>query len=432
MKKMYPLSPHFLGKTFVRQIQLYALLLAFCAGMLGLPGCQRTTNGPTSPAVDISSPSPSPVPAEPENPEKGETPSSSTGSCDNYADHADDVNLEVLKADGIPVTITMECAGDVDWYKIELSEVPAKLEVLLQNLPRVPEGSDFDLILYDSQRYELENGRSAQSGNYDEKLSLTVNDSTLYLQIYSFSGRGEAALIVTAKGNEDSGDTSGDETPEDGVDETLSTDEEETIEQLTYEEVLSTYFWSYPRGNSSDLLERSVETVIERSISCRLSDSDISGVLTIGNYAHVERDLLQSIDYIDGWALAVFNGSKNLLDTLKLTIRVTILDESGLDVQVSVPVEMTIQGDEYLVSDEEKGIYYLSQTYGDLFGKSHRDLQIFSGVVGEAGEQLSSSIFEQQVEIEWQIEDRDGMVCSGQAVGKRIADFELGNFLFSP
>ncbi len=415
MKKMNLSFHRFCGKTFVKQIQLYVVLLTLGAGILGLSGCQETTNNPTSPIVGPSSPTPSPTPIEPDNP-KEEMSSSNAGGCDNYADHPDDPSIKVLKVDGSPVTVTMECAGDVDWYKIELVHVPVKLDILLHD---IPDGRDFDLILYDSQRYELENGRSAQSGSYDEKLSLSVDDATLYLQIYSFSGRGEAELTVTAEGMVGRG--SGDGTSDDGGE----------GDQLTYEGVLSTHFWSYPRGNLSDVLERSVETVVERSLFCRLSDSDISGTLTIGNYAHVERDLLEAVDYIDGWALVVFNGSKSLLDTLKLTIRVTIVDESGLEVQVSAPIEMDIQGDEYFVSGEGDNVYYFSQTYGDLFGKSRRDLQIFSGVVGESGEQTSRSIFEQQIEIEWQVEDNDGRVCSGQEVGKRIADFKLGNFLFS-
>ena len=91
---------------------------------------------------------------------------------------------------------------------------------------------------------------------------------------------------------------------------------------------------------------------------------------------------------------------------------------------------METRGDDYLVSKTSEDVYYLSQTYGDLAGKSTKDLQISSGVVGEFGEEISDTIFEQQVEVEWEIRNPDnGISCSGQTTGKPIADFELENLL---
>ncbi len=434
MKKISPAVYRFYKKVSMIYMR-FSVVLILAISILGFSGCNGTTSSPTSPVADIDTPTPSltAVPTESDNPKEATPSEDATGSCDNFADHADDPDVEVLETDGTPLTITMECAGDVDWYKIELSQTPAELSIDLMDIPG---GRDFDLILYDSQNYELENGRSAQSGSSDESVSLSVDDSEIYLQVYSFSGRGKATLRVTADKKNNGNDSSEDDAEDDDTEENSSEDdtedeEEEEINQLTYEDVLSTYFWSYPRGNSTDLLERSVETSVERSLSCRLADSKtVSGVLTIGNYAHVERDLLQATDYIDGWALVVFNGSTQVLDMLKLTIRVTVQDESGLDVQVSLPAEMDPQSNDELASSrEDNDVYYLSQSYGDLFGKSQQDLQIFSGVVGESGEELSSPIFEQQIEIEWEIVDEDGNTCSGEEAGKRITDFELGNFL---
>ena len=320
----------------------------------------------------------------------------------------------------------MDCTGDIDWYRIQLSNTPVKLEIVLTD---IPEKSDFDIILYDSNLNGFEDGRSAQAGNADERISLIIdnsdNDSTddsvddsvvVFLQIHSFSGRGRATLIVTTEDVEN-------------IDEGTEDDGEEGPEQLTYEELLDTLFSFYPRGTHSGLLERSVETVTVEQITCQLSDAEVSGELTIGNYAHVERDLLRSIDYIDGWGLVVFNGSQRLFDMLKLTIRVTIFAPE-LDLEITVPIDMEINGNDYLTSKTENNVYFVSQLYGDFSGNSSDDIQVSSGVVGDIGDLFSNNIFTQQIEIEWQLEDTNGTRCSGKAQGEPIIDFQPEAQLF--
>ena len=83
---------------------------------------------------------------------------------------------------------------------------------------------------------------------------------------------------------------------------------------------------------------------------------------------------------------------KACLDSLSITIRMTIVAEE-LEVEVTAPSRMETRGDDYFVSKTSQDVYYLSQTYGDLTGKSRKDLQISSGVVGELGEQMSDTIF---------------------------------------
>ena len=172
----------------------------------------------------------------------------------------------------------------------------------------------------------------------------------------------------------------------------------------------------------SSLLERSVETTITKSVFCQLTDSQLTGTFTIGNYAHVERDFLSSIDYIDGWALVVFNGSKELLNNLTLTIRVTLY-APDVDLEVEVPYTMEIDGNDYLTSISENGVYYLSHNYGDLSGNSSSDIRITSGVVGDIGDLFANNIFTQQVEVSWEYADESGGYCSGRVSGRSIVDF---------
>jgi hypothetical protein len=314
----------------------------------------------------------------------------------------------VLETDGEPYSVVMECTGDIDWYKIELQSLPKFVEIILTDIPAK---SDFDIIAYDSNLEELEDGRSAQSGNIDEKISFTVtNDSLIYLKIYSYSGRGDATLTITAKksNNQNNGGQDADFT------------------QLTYEEVLFEKFPFYPRGSSVGILEQSVENLIVKPISCRIADTELTGELMIGQYAHVERELIESVDYIDGWALVVFNGSHEFLDMLTVTVRITIF-APGLDIEVKIPSSMEIDGGDYLISNTRKNVYYVSESYGDFLGNSRNDIRISSGVVGDLGELFSNDIFTQDVEIEWQFEDENGLKCSGRSVGKPIVDFKIGN-----
>ncbi len=139
----------------------------------------------------------------------------------------------------------------------------------------------------------------------------------------------------------------------------------------------------------SSLLERSVETTVTKTMFWSIKR--LIGTFTIGNYAHVERDFLQSIDYIDGWALVVFNGSKELLNAIKLTIRVTLYAPE-LDLQVDVPYSMDIDGNDYSISTTQNNVYYVSQKYGDFFSNSSNDIRITSGVVGSIGDLFANNI----------------------------------------
>ncbi len=378
------------------------ILLCLC--LLGIWGCPGKTTTPTTPETET--PTPTPAPSGTETPEVEDTPTPQTGSCDNYGDRPDDA-LRALEPDGDPYNIIMECTGDIDWYKLELSSLPVDLEIVLND---IPDKRDFDIVVYDSSLRELEDGRSAQSGNTEERLTLTVEHETLlYLKIYSYSGQGVATLTVT-----------GTEPDENGA------DPEPDFEQVSYEEVLSEEFPFYPRGSSTGLLEQSVETLVVEPVTCQIDGTELTGELSIGNYAHVERELLESADYIDGWAIVVFNGSQDVLNQLTLTIQVTIFDP-GIDLDVSVPSEMEIRGSDYLISKSGDNVYFTSQSYGDFLGNSQNDIRISSGVVGDLGDLFSQDIFTQQVDVEWKFEDDEGNACSGRARGDTIVDFQITN-----
>lgn len=385
--------------------------------LFSLAGCKGVTNNPTEPdAEETPTAQSSPKPTISATP----TPSTGSSSCDNYADRPTETNLRTLDLDGNALRVVMECAGDVDWFVIELPEGTVKLKIALTDMS---EESDFDLVVYDSSVKELKDGRSSRSGNSDEEVLLTVDDSKLYVQIYAFSKRGEALLTVTVTSN-----TSSSRTPTPTPTGTVKPTPTPEINQLTYEQLLNSKFWHFPRGTNSALLERSVETIQTKAISCRKSgvkDAVLTGEFTIGNYAHVERDLLKSVDYVDGWALVVFNGSAQILDILHLTTRLNISSDN-LDMVVNIPTEVNREdSDEFSIESEEEGVYYLAHFYGDLSQSSSKDVRISSGVVGKANDVL----FEQRVEVEWEFEGENGYICSGIEDGKKIADFELGNFL---
>ena len=387
--------------------------------LFSLAGCKGVTNNPTEPdAEETPTAQSSPKPTISATP----TPSTGSSSCDNYADRPTETNLRTLDLDGNALRVVMECAGDVDWFVIELPEGTVKLKIALTDMS---EESDFDLVVYDSSVKELKDGRSSRSGNSDEEVLLTVDDSKLYVQIYAFSKRGEALLTVTVTSNTSSSRTP---TPTPTPTGTVKPTPTPEINQLTYEQLLNSKFWHFPRGTNSALLERSVETIQTKAISCRKSgvkDAVLTGEFTIGNYAHVERDLLKSVDYVDGWALVVFNGSAQILDILHLTTRLNISSDN-LDMVVNIPTEVNREdSDEFSIESEEEGVYYLAHFYGDLSQSSSKDVRISSGVVGKANDVL----FEQRVEVEWEFEGENGYICSGIEDGKKIADFELGNFL---
>jgi len=380
---------------------------------IGIFGCKGTTINPTDPSTITPLPdpteSPDPTPIATETPAGEETPTPASGSYDAYAETPDDPNIETLEVDDEPYIITMDYTADIDWYKIQIPEDTNTLSISLAD---IPEECDFDIVAYDSDLTELENGRSAQSGNTSEHLLLSPVDSLIYLQIYSYNGRGEAVLTLTTEGTDE------------------GTDEGDEIIQLTYEEVLSTYYPLYPRGTSFGLLEHSVETIEADQITCQTLDDTLFGELTIGNYAHVERELLESTDYIDGWAVVVFNGPVDVLDGLKITIRVTIFAPE-LDLEVEVPSEMEIEGYDYLVSETGNNVYYISRSYGDFWTNSSNDIRISSGVVGDLGDLVSDNIFTQQVEVHWSLTNSDGTSCSGRTKGKQIVDFEITKRFFS-
>lgn len=402
-------------------------LYGICALFLSFAGCKGVTDNPTSPALDetpVAQSSPKPTITTTPTTDKSETPvPSNSSSCDNYADSPTDKNLRTLNLDGSALRVVMDCAGDVDWFTIKLPSGSTKLKITLTDMSSE---SDFDLIAYDSSLKELKNGRSSRSGNSDEELLLTVDDSMLYVQVYAFSKRGEALLTVTAMSSNASGTTTPTPTPK--PDSMITPTPTPEINQLTYEQLLHSKFWNFPRGTNSALLERSVETIQTKAISCRKSgdkNAILTGEFTIGNYAHVERDLIKSVDYVDGWALVVFNGSTQILDLLHLKTRLNI-SSNNLNMVVNIPAEVHRDAsDEFSIESEEKGVYYLAHFYGDLSQSSAKDVRISSGVVGKAND----VVFEQNVDVEWEFEGENGYLCSGSEDGKKIADFELGNFL---
>jgi hypothetical protein len=379
-------------------------------------GCKGITTAPTDPNVVTPTPAPNvttPTPAETPGQATGEgTPTPTEDNYDGYADTPDSPTIRTLEPDDDePYLITMEYSGDIDWYKID---VPQRTGTLSINLTDIPQNSDFDIVAYDEELNELENGRSTQSGNASESLILLNPEELLYLQIYSYSGRGNATLTITS------------EERAEGADDSV----EPEISQLTYEEVLSTYFPLYPRGSSSGLLEHTVETIEVEQVACKYGIAELSGDLTIGNYAHVERDVLTLTDYVDGWSLVVFNGSQQMLDAITVTIRVSIWTSgSGLD--ITVPFEMQIDGSDYTVSDTDNDVYYLATSYGDLLSNSSNDILISSGVVGDLSSIVGNDgFFTQQVEVDWEATLSDGSFCSGSTFGKQIDDFEIAKLLF--
>lgn len=398
-----------LGKIIFR-VFLFILIGAF---LLEILGCKGTTINPTSPTIETPTPDPTPTESEMPN-NQGPTPTPKDEGCDNYGETPNDPNLIVLLPDGDPVTVKMECTGDIDWYKIEIPRPPVMLEIELTN---ISDDSDFDMIAYDADLFELKDGRSAQTGNVDEQLLLEITESLIYLQIHSYNGWGTATLRISIV--DDSPDDNDDGADDDGADDD---EEEEEFHQLAYDEVLAQDFPLYPRGTMTSLLERSVETIVTKSVVCQLNDSELTGTFTIGNYAHVERDFLQLIDYIDGWALVVFNGSKELLDNLELTIRVTLFAPE-IDLEVEIPYSMEMDGHEYIVSTSQKNVYYASEMYGDFSGNSRDDIRITSGVVGDLGDLFANNIFTQQVEVRWEYGNEIEGYCSGSVSGRAIVDF---------
>lgn len=397
-----------------RKIIFHVFLLSIAgAFLIGISGCKGKTINPTMPAVDTPTPGPDPT----ATPDDGElTPTPEAEGCDNYGETPEDPNLIVLLPDEEPVTVRMDCTGDIDWYKIEIPRPPVTLKIELKNLPG---NSDYDLIAYDENLLEMENGRSAQTGSVDEQLSLYVPDFMIYLQIHSYNGKGTATLEISIEDDSPVEPGDGDDDDDDGDNDDDNGDE---FEQRSYEEILFQELSSYPRGTMNSLLERSVETIVTKSVFCQLTDSQLTGAFTIGNYAHVERDFFQSVDYIDGWSLVVFNGSKALLTNLTLTIRVTLY-APDIDLEVEVPYSMEIDGNDYLTSTSENDVYYISWKYGDLSGNSSSDIRITSGVVGDIGDLFANNIFTQQVEVGWEYEGEIGGYCSGRVSGRSIVDF---------
>lgn len=405
-------------ESITRKFSYFAVFMGFLLLVsLGMLGCKGTTISPTAPSTTTPLPDPAdPTPVPTATPVAQETPTAAS-SYDAYAETPDDPTIKTLEVDDSPFIITMDYTQDIDWYKIQVTEGTKTLHISLTN---IPEGCDFDIFAYNTNLMELENGRSAQSGNASERLVLSPQEQLIYLKIYSYSGRGKALLTLSAKRtNEgtDEGTDEGDET------------EGNTITQLTYEEVLATYYPLYPRGTSFGLLEHSVETIETEQITCRTLNDTLSGKLTIGNYAHVERKLLESTDYIDGWALVVFNGPVSVLDKLIITIRITIFAPE-LNLEIEVPSEMEIEGYDYLVSETGNNVYYIARAYGDFWTNSNNDIRISSGVVGNLGNLVTDNIVTQQVEVKWNWTHSDGTTCSGRTRGKQIVDFEIANRAF--
>ncbi len=376
------------------------LLVGMLLLAVGIGGCKGTTINPTDPVVEPTpeSQTPTPVPTgTPTAPVGTVTPTPVSPSYDGYADTPDDPTIKTLEVDKGPYRVTLDYTGDIDWYKIA---VPKKTAVLSIELHDIPTQNDFDIVAYNQNLVEFKNGRSTQAGSASEFIKIETPGELVYLQIYSYSGRGNASLTLTAEAEE---------TPE--------------IDQLTYTNILATEYPLYPRGTFSGLLERRVETKTVENVTCTGTLSSLSGTLTIGMYAHVERNILTLTDYIDGWAVAVFNGSIQNFDEMTVAIRVSI-NAKDLELTVNVPPDMRVRGDQYLKSNTKDNVYYVAVTYGDLWANTANDIRLSSGIVGDLGTLLSNKIFTQAVTTNWSVKLPDGTRCSGSAEGTSIEDFE--------
>lgn len=380
------------------------LLLLLLSGISGtLTGCKGTTVSPTEPGDDPTPEPGTPVPTAtvtPTVPEGEATPTPSSPSYDGYADTPDDPAIKTLEPGDEEYEVTLEYTGDIDWYKIA---VPANTETLTIALEDIPSESDFDIVAYDENIVEIPNGRSTQAGNESERIELENPGELVYLQIYAYSGRGTAILSLTAKGSVIA-----------------------EIDQLSFEDVLRVTYPLYPRGTSSSLLERAVEEKTVDTITCKGTRSTLTGMLTIGTFAHVERNILTLTDYVDGWALAVFNGSMQHLDEMRITMTVSIASEE-LGLVVKIPPDMRDRGDQYTKSNTKNDVYHVAVTYGDLWGSNSKDIRISSGVVGDLGTLLSNRFFQQEVTTDWEVVLPDGTRCSGRAEGAPIQDFEAAS-----
>ncbi len=101
-------------------------------------------------------------------------------------------------------------------------------------------------------------------------------------------------------------------------------------------------------NNEQFTSERSVETTV-KTMFCQLSDSQLTGTFTIGNYAHVERDFLKNRRSY--WWLG-FSG----IQWLKGITQCDQTDNScdvirpGTWFAVDVPYSMDIDGNDYSIS----------------------------------------------------------------------------------
>jgi hypothetical protein len=408
---------------------LVGMLLIVGILLLGsaMGGCKGTTI-PTEPMADPTPDpdNPTPVPTEtPVIPAGEGTPTPGPTSYDGYADTPDDPTIETLETDEEAYTVTLEYTGDIDWYKIA---VPDDTEVLSVALTDIPEEGDFDLVAYDAELVEFAFGRSTQAGNASEFLKIEDPGTLVYLQIYSYSGRGTALLTLTT---EKTGEPPIEPTAEPTAEPTPEPTVEPTIDHLTYEEILSTYYPFYPRGDFSGLLERNVETVTVEQITCQGDTETLDGTLTIGLYAHVERNVLTLTDYIDGWALAVFDGPIQNLDSMTITIQVSIATDRDV-LKLEVPADMQIRGERLSKFHSEEDVYYIVESYGDLWDSNSDDIRLSSGVIGDFGTFWSGDIFTQEVTLDWELTLPDDTQCSGNAEGTPIDDFEAASMFLSP
>ena len=389
---------------------VFFLIVGMLLMAVSIGGCKGTTISPTEPIVE---PTPDPIPLETPTVPPGEatpvptgtptvppdeaTPTPVSPSYDGYADTPDDPTIKTLEVTENFYEVTLDYTGDIDWYKIAVPEATAVLAIELSDIPTQ---SDFDIVAYDEALIELMNGRSTQAGSVSELIEIDEPGELVYLQIYSYSGRGNAMLSITAKTGE---------TPDAG--------------HLAYEDVLLTEYPLYPRGSFSGLLERHVETETVEDVACQGVLSSLEGTLTIGMYAHVERNILTLTDYIDGWALAVFTGTAQNFDEMMISIRVSIASEE-LELTVNAPPDMRVQGSRYLKSNTKNDVYYVAVTYGDLWANTTNDIRMSSGMVGDLGTLLSNEMFTQEVTADWSVRLPDGTRCSGEAEGSPITDFE--------
>jgi hypothetical protein len=116
---------------------------------------------------------------------------------------------------------------------------------------------------------------------------------------------------------------------------------------------------------------------------------------------------------------------------MTISIRLSI-DVLELGLTLDVPPDMLIRAGEYVESNSEDDVYYIAESYGDLWNSSADDIRISGAGIGDLGGLLENVVFTQEVDLDWRLILTDGTRCSGQVEGLPIEDFETATMFLSP